>query len=67
MLNQDGSQVSWFLDQSFYGIMVTILSCTLKANVPAVLCAVLCTVQVRLVWAESLRFDRFGGVVTNHP
>lgn len=64
-VNQNGSQLSWFLDQSFYEIMVTITSSFLKGNVPAVLCAVLCTVQVCLVCSEgrellcfvSLHFD----------
>lgn len=43
-VKKNGSHVSWFLDQSFYEIMVAIRSFIVKAIVPGVLCAILCTI-----------------------
>lgn len=40
-VKQNGNDVSFFLDQSFNEIMVTITSLIVKASVPVVLCAVL--------------------------
>lgn len=40
-VNQNGSQMSWFLDQSFCEMAVAITSSIVKANVPAMLGAVL--------------------------
>lgn len=52
-VKQIGSHVSWILDQKFYKIMFTITSFIVRASVPAVLCAVLHTIQVCLVCTEG--------------
>lgn len=43
-VKKEGSYVSWFLDQRFCEIMVTITSFIVKASVPGVLHAILCTI-----------------------
>lgn len=40
-VNQNGSQMSWFLDQSFCEMAVAITSSIVKANVPDMLGVVL--------------------------
>lgn len=52
-VNQNGSQMSWFLDQSFCEMAVAITSSIMKANVPAMLSAVLFTGRVCSVCSEG--------------